>query len=65
MPTYSYACDECDHEWELEQRITDAATTTCPQGHRAARRMISRTSFALQGGGWYSDGYGAPKTGTK
>jgi putative FmdB family regulatory protein len=61
MPTYNYACDECGHEWELEQRITDAATTVCPEGHKKARRMISNTSFSLKGGGWYSDGYGAPK----
>lgn len=61
MPTYSYACDECSHSWELEQRITDTATTMCPKGHRRARRMISPTSFSLKGGGWYSDGYGAPK----
>lgn len=62
MPIYSYACDECEIEWEIEQRITDIATTVCPKGHCKARRMISKsTNFILKGGGWYSDGYGAPK----
>lgn len=61
MPTYSYICEECKHEWDLEQRITDAATTVCPKGHTRAKRQISNTSFALKGGGWYADGYGAPK----
>lgn len=62
MPTYNYACDRCKHEWELEQRITETSVTLCPKCQRKnARRMISNTTFALKGGGWYSDGYGAPK----
>ena len=26
MPTYSYACDACGHEFEKVQRISEAAT---------------------------------------
>jgi len=58
MPTYEYACDACDHEFEREQRITDKPIRKCPEcGKLKARRMIGGSSFILKGGGWYSDLY--------
>jgi putative FmdB family regulatory protein len=69
MPIYEYACKGCGHEFEREQRISDAPIKKCPScGALKARRQISRTSFVLKGGGWYSDLYGAAKpakTGTE
>ena len=62
MPVYEYACKGCGHEFEREQRISDAPIKKCPScGALKARRQISRTSFVLKGGGWYSDLYGAAK----
>ena len=62
MPIYEYACDKCSHEFEVEQRITDAPVKTCPSCRgRKVRRLISRTSFVLKGGGWYSDLYSSQK----
>ena len=58
MPVYEYACEKCGHEFEAEQRITDAPLKTCPRCRaRRAKRLISRTSFVLKGGGWYADLY--------
>jgi putative FmdB family regulatory protein len=58
MPIYEYACDKCGHEFEAEQRITDAPLKSCPGCRgRKVRRLISRTSFVLKGSGWYSDLY--------
>lgn len=59
MPTYEYACSSCQHEWEFEQSIKDAAVTDCPSCHQqTARRQISKgTGFILKGSGWYSDLY--------
>jgi putative FmdB family regulatory protein len=58
MPTYEYVCKACDHEFEREQRISDAPLKTCPQCKaKQVKRLISRTSFHLKGGGWYSDLY--------
>jgi len=56
MPTYEYACPTCG-TFDQEQRITDAALMSCPKCGAEVKRLISRTSFALKGGGWYSDGY--------
>jgi putative FmdB family regulatory protein len=62
MPTYEYACDKCGHEFECEQRITEAPIKTCPQCRgRRVRRLISSTSFVLKGSGWYSDLYSSAK----
>jgi len=61
MPIYEYACGKCEAEFEAEQRITDAPLKKCPEcGSKRVKRLISRTSFALKGGGWYADGYGSP-----
>jgi putative FmdB family regulatory protein len=61
MPIYEYACRACGHEFEREQRISDDPIKTCPSCKaRQARRLISRTSFVLKGGGWYSDLYATP-----
>src|SRR5687767_1770594 len=58
MPVYEYACDKCGHEFEAEQRISDDPIRTCPKCRaRKVKRLISRTSFVLKGGGWYSDLY--------
>jgi putative FmdB family regulatory protein len=64
MPVYEYACEKCGHEFEREQRITDAPVKTCPRCRaRKVRRLISRTAFVLKGGGWYSDLYSSPQPG--
>jgi putative FmdB family regulatory protein len=58
MPTYEYACKACHHEWTVEQRITEAPVTECPNCHKAeAQRQISGGNFILKGGGWYADLY--------
>jgi putative FmdB family regulatory protein len=58
MPIYEYACPKCDSEFEVEQRITEDPLKTCPKCRsRRIKRLISQTSFALKGGGWYADGY--------
>lgn len=65
MPIYEYACAKCESEFEAEQRITDEPLKSCPRCRsRRVKRLISQTSFALKGGGWYADGY-ASKGGSK
>jgi putative FmdB family regulatory protein len=59
MPTYSYACDACGHQFEKEQRITEDPIKKCPKcGKSKARRMIAGSGgFILKGGGWCADLY--------
>ena len=66
MPTYEYLCEKCEHEFEREQRITDAPVKTCPKCRsRRVKKLISRMSFVLQGGGWYNDLYSSAKGDSK
>ena len=60
MPTYEYSCTSCG-TFDVEQRITEPALSTCDKCGGPVRRLISRSSFALRGGGWYADGYASAK----
>ena len=66
MPTYDYSCDNCGHEFEREQRITEDPIKKCPKcGKMKARRMIGGGNFILKGGGWESDLYSGPSNRTE
>ncbi|OGQ21574.1 MAG: hypothetical protein A3I05_03480 [Deltaproteobacteria bacterium RIFCSPLOWO2_02_FULL_44_10] len=59
MPIYEYQCEKCSKAFERFQKITDLPLTICPDCQGAVKRIVSRTSFTLKGGGWYKDGYGS------
>ncbi len=55
---YEYRCTNCHHEWEEEQSIKEPPIEHCSFCKKPnAKRLISRSSFILQGSGWYKDGY--------
>lgn len=59
MPMYEYRCPDCAHEFEVIQKFSDDPISVCPKCTAAnVKKLISRTNFALKGGGWYSDHYG-------
>lgn len=59
MPTYEYLCKDCKNEWEEEQSIKDEPLTTCPKCKKeSATRLISGSSFILNGDCWSKDNYG-------
>ena len=65
MPVYEYQCSACQFEFEREQRISEDPVKKCPKcGKQKVKRLISRTSFVLKGGGWYGDLYGSVKPGS-
>ncbi|NEV64165.1 FmdB family zinc ribbon protein [Thiorhodococcus minor] len=54
MPIYEYRCEECGHELEKMQKISDAPLTDCPAcGKPSLKKLISAAGFRLKGGGWY------------
>ena len=61
--TYEYLCTECGHQWEAQQRISEAPLKDCPAcGKATAKRQVSGgQGFVLKGGGWYSDLYSSTK----
>jgi len=59
MPTYEYRCsnEQCSHEWEEDQKISDPKIDTCPICMaKTAERLISTASFVLKGNGWFKSG---------
>lgn len=62
MPIYEYVCEACGRITECMQRVGDPPPPTCPEcGGARLARLVSRTTFQLKGGGWYSDLYASPK----
>jgi putative FmdB family regulatory protein len=57
VPTYEYECPQCQRIWEVRQRISEPALTTCDQCGGAIRRLLSAAPFILKGGGWYVTDY--------
>jgi putative FmdB family regulatory protein len=63
MPIYEYVCENCGHELEKLQKMSDAPLTDCPEcGKPALKKKISAAGFRLSGGGWYETDF---KTGKK
>lgn len=54
MPIYAYRCEQCGHELELLQKISDAPPVECPEcGAMSLRKQLTAAGFRLKGGGWY------------
>ena len=54
MPIYQYQCDQCDHELEALQKMSDAKLVDCPEcDEPALRKKVTAAAFKLKGTGWY------------
>jgi len=55
MPVYEFKCPE----GVITERLVKMGTQEihCPHCRKRAKKIISRCSFELKGGGWYADGY--------
>ena len=67
MPIYEYACSECGKVTDVFQKLNDPPPEACEHcgAKNTLSRVVSRTSFVLKGGGWYSDLYSSKKDTTK
>ncbi|MBL8879065.1 MAG: zinc ribbon domain-containing protein [Phycisphaerales bacterium] len=59
MPTYEYACEACQHQFEEFQSITADPLTKCPQcGRKKLRRLIGTGGgIIFKGAGFYHTDY--------
>ena len=62
MPTYEYECGKCG-VFEISQRMSDKALTKCPTCKRKVQKLISASSFAFKGTGWYVTDYARKDSG--
>lgn len=57
VPTYEYECRRCSRTFEVRQRISEPALTTCEVCGGPVHRLLSPAPFILKGGGWYVTDY--------
>lgn len=53
MPTYSYACTECDNRFDVVQAFTDDSLTTCEQCSGRLRKLFNSVGVVFKGSGFY------------
>ncbi|MDO3650315.1 FmdB family zinc ribbon protein [Nocardia mangyaensis] len=63
MPTYSYACTECDNRFDIVQSFSDDALTVCPQCSGKLRKLFNSVGIVFKGSGFYrTDSRGGAST---
>lgn len=53
MPTYTYRCNECGHQFDQRQRMSDDPLTICPSCDGSIRRVVSSVGVVFKGSGFY------------
>jgi putative FmdB family regulatory protein len=64
MPIYEYECGACGR-FEVLQKINEPPLSKCETCGRRVHRLVSLSSFALVGGGWYKDLYSSTSKDSK
>ncbi|MDV8075152.1 FmdB family zinc ribbon protein [Rhodococcus sp. IEGM 1370] len=63
MPTYSYACTECDNRFDIVQSFTDDTLTVCPACSGKLRKLFNSVGIVFKGSGFYrTDSRGGAST---
>ena len=67
MPIYEYKCEDCEHQMEAIQKISDDPLKECPAcGNPSLKKLVSAAAFRLKGTGWYeTDFKSKPKDNAK
>ena len=53
MPTYQYACTECDHAFEQFQSFSEDSLTVCPRCEGRLRKVFNAVGVVFKGSGFY------------
>ncbi|WP_093265844.1 FmdB family zinc ribbon protein [Saccharopolyspora shandongensis] len=53
MPTYQYACTECDHRFEAVQSFSEDSLTECPNCTGRLRKLFNAVGIVFKGSGFY------------
>jgi putative FmdB family regulatory protein len=62
MPTYQYACTECEHTFEQFQSFSDDALTVCPECSGKLRKLFNAVGVVFKGSGFYRNDSRATST---
>jgi len=53
MPTYSYKCSSCAHEFDIQQSINEDAKTACPECGGELQKVFGKVGVSFKGSGFY------------
>jgi putative FmdB family regulatory protein len=53
MPTYSYACKACEHSFDVQQALSEASLTVCPNCGGELRKVFGQVGITFKGSGFY------------
>jgi putative FmdB family regulatory protein len=53
VPTYQYACVDCDEQLEVVQKFTDEPLRECPACAGRLRKVFSAVGVVFKGSGFY------------
>ena len=53
MPTYAYACADCDHRFDIVQSFSDDSLTVCPSCDGRLRKIFNAVGVVFKGSGFY------------
>ena len=55
MPVYVYHCDECDFQFEQQQKFSDKPLKRCPEcGKNSLHKVYTPVGVIYKGSGFYS-----------
>lgn len=55
MPIYEYRCNDCGHQDEFLQKVSEPPISVCPScGKSSFTKLLSAAGFQLKGTGWYA-----------
>jgi putative FmdB family regulatory protein len=53
MPTYQYACNACEEQFEVVQSFSDEPITVCPVCGGEVRKVYATVGVVFKGSGFY------------
>ncbi len=55
MPTYTYKCKKCEHQFDQRQSYSDEPLTTCPEcgAENGLRKVMNSVGILFKGSGFY------------
>lgn len=57
MPTYGYRCTECNHTFEVFQKVSDEPVTECEKCKGPVRRLLYPVGIVFKGPGFHVNDY--------
>lgn len=63
VPTYGYRCDNCDHTFEVLQKMSDDPITECEKCKGEVRRILYPVGIVFKGSGFHINDYKKPDKG--